>query len=167
MSCIGTLVSKKTILVECGVVRMREPVSATITVYFIPMSKWISPSSSVTSKKIWTQSFQQFCERWYWGQFLFCFVKFHIVHCQCVDQCVDRIGLIICFLWWYLRWDMYSQKLWCHPSAHHIEEPYCSIHHKSYLVFIIQETCAHWYFYLWMPLTSLLYYPWHNTCCLL
>ena len=41
--------SQNTRLVECGVVRMGEPVSTTTTLYFIPMSKLIAPSSSVTS----------------------------------------------------------------------------------------------------------------------
>ena len=39
MSCIGTFVSQNTRLVECGVVRTGEPVSATITVYLRPTSK--------------------------------------------------------------------------------------------------------------------------------
>ena len=39
LSCIGTLVSQKTGLVECGMVIIGEPVSATITVYLISMSK--------------------------------------------------------------------------------------------------------------------------------
>ena len=42
--------SQNTRLVECGVVRMGEPVSTTNTLYFIPMSKLIAPSSSVTYK---------------------------------------------------------------------------------------------------------------------
>ena len=50
LSCIGTLVSQKTRLVECGVVRMWETESSTITVYLIPMSQWMAPLSSVTSK---------------------------------------------------------------------------------------------------------------------
>ena len=50
LSCIGTLVLQDMRLVECGVARMGEPVSVTIIVYLRPMSKLISPSSSVTSK---------------------------------------------------------------------------------------------------------------------
>ena len=37
LTCIGTLVSKNTRRMECGVVRMGEPESATITVYLGPM----------------------------------------------------------------------------------------------------------------------------------
>ena len=50
LSCIGNLVSQKTRIVKCGVFRTGELVSATITVYLRPMSKYIAPSSSVTSK---------------------------------------------------------------------------------------------------------------------
>ena len=39
LSCIGALVSHNIRLVEYGVVRMGELVSATITVYLRPMSK--------------------------------------------------------------------------------------------------------------------------------
>ena len=39
MSYIGTFGSQKTMIVEYGVVRMGDTVSATITVYLIPMSK--------------------------------------------------------------------------------------------------------------------------------
>ena len=39
MSCIGTLVSHGKSLMECVVVIMGDPVSATITVYLIHMSK--------------------------------------------------------------------------------------------------------------------------------
>ena len=49
LSFIGTLFLQKTRIVECGVVIMGEPVSATITVYSRPISKLIYPSSSVTS----------------------------------------------------------------------------------------------------------------------
>ena len=38
LSCIGTLVSQNTMLVEFGVVRMGGAVSTTITVYLIPLS---------------------------------------------------------------------------------------------------------------------------------
>ena len=50
LSCIGALVSHNIRLVECGVVRMGEPVSATIAIYLRRMRKLIAPSSSVTSK---------------------------------------------------------------------------------------------------------------------
>ena len=39
LSCIGTLVSHKVRLVECGVVITGDLVSATITVHLRPMSK--------------------------------------------------------------------------------------------------------------------------------
>ena len=49
-SCVWTFVSQKTRILEFGVIRMGYMVYATITVYLRPMSKWIAPSSSVTSK---------------------------------------------------------------------------------------------------------------------
>ena len=50
LSCIGTLVLNNTRIVECVIVIMGDTGSATNTVYLRPMSKWITPSSSVTSK---------------------------------------------------------------------------------------------------------------------
>ena len=39
---VGNLVSPKTRIVECGIFRTREPVSATITVYMRFTSKWFT-----------------------------------------------------------------------------------------------------------------------------
>ena len=130
---IGTLVSKKTGIVECVVVRMVELVYATITLYLRTISKWISPSSSFTFKLLQDSILSKCCGRWYLWPFLFCLVKSYILNLQCVAQCVYRILSSICFSELYLRWYLYHQKWWCHPIARQIEEPHLSQYHSSFV----------------------------------